>query len=636
MSVRSAKDAIREARLKAGLTQEQLAEGICSLQALSRIESGTSGVSPATFQALMEHAGAACERFPTFAGRKDFECYCSLKYARFHLEAWQLRSAWEELQKLEDRNWADNKLYYQEWLLLHCELQFYSYCCPHGQNYETLLAALHITRPHIDLSDFRGLLLSQNEIRLLTFLAQEALYLGDTERCSRIGSQLDVYLAESKFSAAEKNQMRADLAVVQTKYLIAAKDYRKALQTAESARREIVRREDITGLITLTFLTGLCCYYTGEQTEAALYIKAAFYSAHAIGSCYATVCREYLLTRTEYPMSDYMKSLPDIPATSYALKPVRDISVFSDGVYSANAAENYTLGSLIRELRQEQKLSQQIVCRGLCSKSKLSKIENGFLQPDIALAEALLQRLGLSERIFTFWGTEKDAKFHDLKFKLLDIQHLQKQKAEPYLREMALLIDEDDTLYRQEYLMHLADFSLFSSEERIAALTEALHCTLPDFDIHSILRYRLSWQEISILNMIAFEYRNTRKSYLSLVYFCQLFDYKNKVNPSMQLQISTFAFTLKLHYQSLYSQGHFNDILELHAHCDTALLKHNPNAYASVLFYYCQALGECGLYEEVTPPAVYSCSLEFLVGLSENSDLLKRYLHEDFSIDVID
>ena len=68
MGVRSTKDIIREARRKAGLTQEQLADGICSLQALSRIETGVSGVSPATFQALMERAGAPCHRFPVFAG----------------------------------------------------------------------------------------------------------------------------------------------------------------------------------------------------------------------------------------------------------------------------------------------------------------------------------------------------------------------------------------------------------------------------------------------------------------------------------------------------------------------------------------------------------------------------------------
>ena len=60
MSVRNAGKTIREARLKAGLTQEQLSEGVCSVLSLSRIENGSAGVSPVTFQALMAHAGAPC------------------------------------------------------------------------------------------------------------------------------------------------------------------------------------------------------------------------------------------------------------------------------------------------------------------------------------------------------------------------------------------------------------------------------------------------------------------------------------------------------------------------------------------------------------------------------------------------
>lgn len=61
MSVRNAGKTIREARIKAGLTQEQLSEGVCSVLSLSRIENGSAGVSPVTFQALMAHAGAPCE-----------------------------------------------------------------------------------------------------------------------------------------------------------------------------------------------------------------------------------------------------------------------------------------------------------------------------------------------------------------------------------------------------------------------------------------------------------------------------------------------------------------------------------------------------------------------------------------------
>ena len=85
MSVQNAGTIIREARLKAGLSQEKLSEGICSTLSLSRIENGTAGVSPSTFQALMAHAGAPCEALPIFANRTDFDCFYTLKRARFYL-----------------------------------------------------------------------------------------------------------------------------------------------------------------------------------------------------------------------------------------------------------------------------------------------------------------------------------------------------------------------------------------------------------------------------------------------------------------------------------------------------------------------------------------------------------------------
>ena len=119
MSLRNAGLVIREARLKAGLTQEQLSDGICRLKSLSRIETGVLGVSPSTFEALMERAGSNTKASPIFANRTDFNCFYSLKRAHFFWDYWQLRSAYDELEKIEKMNWANNKDYYQEWLLLH-------------------------------------------------------------------------------------------------------------------------------------------------------------------------------------------------------------------------------------------------------------------------------------------------------------------------------------------------------------------------------------------------------------------------------------------------------------------------------------------------------------------------------------
>ena len=116
------------------------------------------GVRSSNFQALMERAGAPCEQYPVFASREDFDCFYALKPARFHLDAWQLGPAYEELQKAEDHNWADNRLYCQEWLLLHCRLQFRTYQCDHQLNYNTLLEALRITVPRTELSEMESLL----------------------------------------------------------------------------------------------------------------------------------------------------------------------------------------------------------------------------------------------------------------------------------------------------------------------------------------------------------------------------------------------------------------------------------------------------------------------------------------------
>ena len=109
MGIQNAGKKILEARTKAGLTQEQLSDGVCSVLSLSRIENGSAGVSPSTFQALMAHANAPCEIYPVFANRKDFDCYYALCHVRFYLDSWQLAEAEKELSKIESWHFANNK-----------------------------------------------------------------------------------------------------------------------------------------------------------------------------------------------------------------------------------------------------------------------------------------------------------------------------------------------------------------------------------------------------------------------------------------------------------------------------------------------------------------------------------------------
>lgn len=631
MSIHSAKDTIREARIKARLTQEELSEGICSIHSLSRIENGTYGVSPATFYALMERAGAPCSRYPVFASRDDFDCFYALKKARFHLDCWQLAPACEELQTVEDKGWADNKLYHQEWLLLHCRLQFRSYCCDHAQNYETLLSALKLTRPSIDLTDFYHLFLSQNEIQLLTDIAHEALYLQQPELCSQILAQLERYMDTANFPYLEQERLQAEHAIVHVKYLLAEESYEAALEIADHNRQKMIMNVDRGRLFELTFLTGLCLHCLKDLEKAATHIKAAYYSAHAIGSYYAEACRTYLIQNTDFPLSDYMQEFPALTPVSFPAKQPSVNINFSNGIYDANDKDAYTLGMLIRDKRMEQNLSLQIVCQGLCSKSQLSKIESDLLKPDIALAEALLQRLGITERIFTFWGNEKEAKLYELKFKLIHSSLLPQESFMEYLQEMDSLIEEKDILYKQEYLSSKA-LRIDSPNEQIDELMSALHCTLPDFDIYRIHDYHLSWGELTILNCIANAYCITDRSQLGSLYFFHVTEYLTAVKPDIIFQTQVFPMAARIYCRTLYFQKQYKAVLTLQKQINTDLIKYNIEAYGSFLFYYSQALGECAQNNDAIRYAIYSCNLNELIGYSENAKVLKKYFYEDFKI----
>lgn len=634
MSVRNIGNAIKEARTKAGLSREKISEGICSPVSLSRIENGLSGVSPATFQALMARAGASCEIFPLFENRNDYECFFSLKHARFHLDAWQLDPAYEELNQVESRNWNNNKLYYQEWLMLHGILQFRSGMGEHKQMYDTFLAALYISKPDIHLQDFQHLLLSVNEIELLIYIAQELLYLHQKELCRIICTQIHSYLRKSQITFQEKDKLLAEYAIVYAKFLISEKEYSSAWSLVNGHRHQMVVNRCDAPLLELTFLTGLCEYYSGKKTDVAEHLKDTLYAANAIESPYAAICKKYIINHALMEMPKNLQDAPEIQMKYFPAKKVIDYSDFSDGVYDFYGTDIVTIGSLIRELRVKQKISQPVLCRGLCSKSKLSKIENGTLNPDVILAEILLQRLGISEREFVFWGNEKESNFHEIKCKLvsrMDYSLSEDQKKD--LNELKQLITDKDILYRQ-YLLYEESYLIDDPEKRIVLLKEALSLTLKDFDIYKIMEYRLSWTELTILNSIAFEYRFTAAPYQGIPYFRQILAYHRAVQPDCILQSQTLAVTFHLFFRLLYSQNYHKELIDQFTETDLSITKYSMLRHGMIFFYYSQSLGECKQYQNVSLPACYSCGINNLLKIPENVTALKNALWNDFSIDI--
>lgn len=68
----------------------------------------------------------------------------------------------------------------------------------------------------------------------------------------------------------------------------------------------------------------------------------------------------------------------------------------------------FQMGKLIRQLRKQKKMTQGELAAGLVSKSVMSRIENGQVEPEISALNALFNRLGKSLEPFEIVVTNKE------------------------------------------------------------------------------------------------------------------------------------------------------------------------------------------------------------------------------------
>lgn len=632
MAVRNAGKIIREARLKAGLTQEQMSEDICSVLTLSRIENNSAGVSPSLFQALMSRAGAPRNIFPVFPNRKDFDCFYTLKRARLYLESWQLQEAYDELLKVKNADFSNNKFHYQEWLYLQGCLQSRSGSCEHQLIYEIFISALNITKPNIDFSDLSNKLFSDIELELLIEISNELFYLSQSDLSYIICSQLESYINNAELSFIERDRLLSRNAIARTKYLLYTHDYNKALETINEYRHLMVVNSENASLLELNFWTAMSYYYCGNIEKAHQMFNDTFYSAHAIESCYATICLKFVSENTSIIIDDYIKSLPSIDCKTFKYEKITDSLSLSDGTYDLFSPDVLTLGRLIYVLRKEQNISQAVLCQGLCSKSKLSKIENDQLQPDIFLSEALLQRLGVSERVFSFWGNSNYKILYELKSKILNSKLTSLKEQFALLKQFKELLSENNNILLQFYYALSYDF-LDESERRIATLQNALNLTLPDFDILNINNYRLSLIELGIIGNIAYEYREISPSKSNL-YFSKLLEYRNLSSVNIMFQSLVYPIFIYKYAHSLYHQKYYLQLSNLYTFSVARILKIHLDSLGFFTLFFVQALGECNDYKKAFYYGKCAASIERMLELHSNALSIASTLKSDFDIEI--
>lgn len=89
----------------------------------------------------------------------------------------------------------------------------------------------------------------------------------------------------------------------------------------------------------------------------------------------------------------------------------------------------YNIGLFIKKKREEQHIRQEDLCRGICDKSTLSRIERGKQEPSSGILGVLLQRLGINEDQLAVLLGPKDFEISDLQIDSYYAYHLMQDES---------------------------------------------------------------------------------------------------------------------------------------------------------------------------------------------------------------
>lgn len=183
---------IKQERLKQGITQEQLCEGICEPITISRMENGKQTPSYNRIRAFLQRLGLPDERYVALLSKNELEIKTlqdeiRADAIRFYRAAPENRAGirtagLQKLEELEKLAEPDDRIIRQ--YIMHERATFGKPDGPYSleEKLELLLEALRITVPNFDLEEINLGLYSMGETTLLNQIAVTYAQMGQEKK----------------------------------------------------------------------------------------------------------------------------------------------------------------------------------------------------------------------------------------------------------------------------------------------------------------------------------------------------------------------------------------------------------------------------------------------------------------------
>ena len=261
----------------------------------------------------------------------------------------------------------------------------------------------------------------------------------------------------------------------------------------------------------------------------------------------------------------------------------------------------YNIGLFIKKKREEQHIRQEDLCRGICDKSTLSRIERGKQEPSSGILGVLLQRLGINEDQLAVLLGPKDFEISDLQKEIVALNcQREYEKAAEKIRRLEQLVEPTDKI-TQQFILRCKALAYFPEDYRASRdlLLQALSLTLPDFDFDHISDYLLGIEEVKILNQIANSYSEAGDRRFAIHIYRQLFEDPRKRLFNIEAELTLLPLLAYNYSRLLGLERRYEEEIEIATLGQKTCIKYNKCQYlGGLLLNIACALHELGKNDE--------------------------------------
>ncbi len=279
---------IKQERIRQGITQEQLCEGICEPITISRMENGKQIPSYTRICTFLQRLGLPDDQYFALLNQNELEIKTlqdeiRADIVRFERSTSEKRhdirkTGLQKLEKLEKLAKPDERIIRQ--YIFAMKISFGKPNRPYSldEEFKLTLEALHITIPNFDFEEINRGLYSLDESTLINLLANIYVNMEQLNQAIDIYRQLLRYVQKHYRKLPRYGRKLILIAHNYTRTLFIAGRYDDALEIATLGQNACIEYAHYRFLPGLLELQGECYFHKGEPEKCKKY----YWDAHCL------------------------------------------------------------------------------------------------------------------------------------------------------------------------------------------------------------------------------------------------------------------------------------------------------------------------------------------------------------------